>query len=93
MEGEIGDDEFLWYWYNGNGDGMDLDTRKFEITAYDSDSASVMLEMTVQDFPEVKGVYMMLFKKEGGKWLLDDWFDSALSVGMKAMCKAYLTGQ
>ena len=50
VEGEIGDDEFLWYWYNGNGDGMDLDTRKFEITAYDSDSASVMLEMTVQDF-------------------------------------------
>lgn len=90
VEGEIGDEEFLGYWYDGNGDGMDLDSRKFRITSYDGESATVHLHMTYYDFPEIDHDFAMLFKKEGGEWHLDDWVTSLLDVGMKARCKDYL---
>ena len=89
-EGEIGGDEFLLYWYDGNGDGMDLTSRVFQIRSFDGNSASVLLHMVFQDFPNEGRDYLLSFKKEGGKWLLDDWIGSPFSTGKKAMCKNYL---
>ena len=89
-EGEIGEDEFLVYWYDGNGDGMDLGSRKFQIRSYDANSATVLLHMVYQDFPNEGRDYLLSLKKEGGKWLLDDWFGTPFDAGMKAMCKSYL---